>query len=52
MPNMVTSHLPFVSVKAKPSIPKMAYMAGHYWFAVFEPNMLSQQSLLINHPWK
>jgi hypothetical protein len=47
MPNMVTSHLPFVSVKAKPSIPKMTYMAGYYWFPVFEQNMLSQQSLLL-----
>jgi hypothetical protein len=48
VPNMVTSHLPFVSVKAKPLIPKMTYMAGHDWFAVFEQNLLSHhQSLLL-----
>jgi hypothetical protein len=52
VPNMVTSHLPFVSVKAKPSIPKMTHMAGHYWFAVFEPNLLSHQITAYNHPWK
>jgi hypothetical protein len=52
MPNMVTSHLPFVSVKVKPSRPKMTYMAGHYWLAVFEQNLLSHQSLLLIILWK
>jgi hypothetical protein len=46
VPNMVTSHLPFVGVKAKSSLPKMTYMAGYYWFVVFEQNLLSHHQSL------